>query len=500
MTAKRLFALISACLLICSCVLLAACNKGGDESTSAPVTENKNAEYIEDAVTMPEYRWADNEEYKQFDVLVYSEKGAGTYFSEDVEAGLYSTTDQVLNDAVAKRNDEILAKYGVKIKAVVDDDVTNTLMNAVLVGDTQYDAAMPFMPGAAKLAQENCLYDLKDFDEYLHLDQSWWDQSANESLSIGNKLYFTTGDITIMPKIVSFAMSFNKVMYSKYFEDDLYQLVRDKKWTLDKMIEMCRQVTADTAQPSGMDHEDTWGLSSSYNDATAFYIASGYSFFGKDENDLPIVTFNNQANITLAKRILDELQVKDTWVFHCNTANTPDIWVTSLDTFGENRALFRTSAFSAMKKLRQYDEVDDYGIVPIPMASETQEDYYTYCNASLAYAIVMPTSLSDEAAEWAAYMIAAMAFGGQKYITPAYYETTLKTRDLRDEDSEEMLDKYIFDNLVYDLGVIYDFGGLSSMVTTLMKDNHSNVQSSFETIEGTIEDAIDECLFAYGLN
>ncbi len=499
MKAKRFFALFAACLLICSCATLAACNNEEDNSSAAPQSQNTDAQYIEDAVSMPEYRWKGNEEYTQFDVLVYSQKGGGTYFSEDVEAGLYSTTDQALNDAVAKRNDEILEKYGVTIKAIVDDAVPDTLMKAVLGGDSQYDAAMPFMPGAAKLAQENCLYDLRDFDDYLHLDQSWWDQSANESLSIGNKLYFTTGDITIMPKVVSFAMSFNKVMYGKYFEEDLYQLVRDKKWTFDKMMEMCRKVTSDTDGTPGMTYADTWGLSSSYGDAPAFYIASGNSYFGKDENDYPVVTFGNESNMTLAKKILEDLQEKDTWVFHCNTAGTPDIWVTSLDTFGENRALFRTSAFSAMKKLRQYEEVDDYGIVPMPLVTESQDNYYTYCNATLAYAVVLPTSLDDESAEWAAYMIAAMAFGGQKYITPAYYETTLKTRDLRDSDSEEMLDDYVFANIVYDLGLVYNFGGLTSMITDLMGKNQSTVSSSFQAIEGTIADAIEECLFAYGL-
>ena len=54
-----------------------------------------------------------------------------------------------------------------------------------------------------------------------------------------------------------------------------------------------------------------------------------------------------------------------------------------------------------------------------------------------------------------------------KYITPAYYETTLKYRDFRDEESEEMLDDYIFDNIVYDLGTLYDFGGVHSFSTPL---------------------------------
>lgn len=498
MKAKRLFALFAACLLIGSTLLLASCEK--PEDTSGNDAAEVSGDALEDIVSMPEYRWSDNEEYEQFDVLVYSQEGQATYYSEDVEADLYSTTDQVLTDAVQKRNDEIFSKYGVTVKAVPVTDVTTTLLDSVLAGDSIYDAAMPFMPGAARLAQENALYDLYEFEEYLHLDQSWWDQSANESLSIGGKLYFTTGDISIMPKIVSFAMSFNKVMLQTYFpETDLYQLVRDKQWTLDTLMEMSRTVTSDSDGTPGMTYMDTWGLSSSHGDATAFYVASGHGYIGKDSNDLPVVTFDEESSITLAKEILEKLQVKDEWIFHCNTAGTPDVWVTSLDTFGQNRALFRTSAFSAMKKLRQYDEVDDYGIVPIPLVTKTQDDYYTYCNAQYAYSIVIPNSLGQEQAEWSAYIIEAMAYGGQKYITPAYYETTLKSRDLRDEESEEMLDEYIFNNLVYDLGVVYDFGGITSMISGLMSENSTNVNSKFQEIEGQVEEAIVDCIEAYGI-
>jgi ABC-type glycerol-3-phosphate transport system substrate-binding protein len=499
MKAKRLLSLFAAVLMLLSTLLLASCNNNEEESkdNSAEV----KGDSLEDVVTMPEYRWADDENYKQFDVLVYSQEVQATYFSEDVEAGLYANTDQALTEAVTKRNNEIFTKYGVTVKAVPVADVTNELMTTVLGGDSLYDAAMPFMPGAARLAQENCLYDLNEFGDYLHLDKEWWDQSANKALSIGGKLYFTTGDISIMPKIVSFAMTFNKTMLGKYFADtDLYQIVRDGKWTMDKLMEMSRKVTADSDGTTGMTYQDTWGLSSSFNDAAAFYIASGYNYVSKDANDLPIVTFDQEASITQAKKILENLQIKDEWIFHCNTAGTPDVWVTSLDTFGQNRALFRTSAFSAMKKLRMYDDVDDYGIVPIPKATEKQDKYYTYCNAQYAYSIVIPNSLSQEDAEWSAYMIEAMAYGGRKYITPAYYETTLKSRDLRDEDSEEMLDDYVFANIVYDLGVIYDFGGITSMIGTLMSTNSTNVNSSFEQIEDTIADDIQTCIEAYGLD
>ena len=274
-------------------------------------------------------------------------------------------------------------------------------------------------------------------------------------------------------------------------------MVEKKEWTFDKMIEMSREVTADTDGTSGMTYNDTWGMSSSWGDVSAFFIASGKNYISKDSDDLPIITFDDTASTTLIQKILQNLQLKDEWCFHCNTVNDgSNIWVVSLDVFGQNRALFRTSAFSAIKKLRAYDDADEFGIVPFPLMTEEQDTYYTYCSARWAYCAVSPTSLTKEEAEFSAFMLEVMAFGGMKHITPAYYETTLKFRDLRDDESGEMLD-LVFDNVVYDLGIIYDFGGIGSMISDLMSTNSTNIVSSFEAKKEVIQSDIDKCIESY---
>ena len=497
MNAKRLLSMLLCLLMLATSAFLVACGGGEEESSSAAVSNGTTGENIEDYVTMPEFKWQ-GEEYEEFTVLIYSNETQTTYYCEDVEPDLYDSTDASLNDAVSRRNDEILAKYGVTVKGVPVADVQTDLKEDITSDLCMYDAALPFMPAAASLAQEGYLYDLNEFEGYLHLDQAWWDQSANKSLSIGGKLYFTTGDISIMTKIVSTAITFNKEILQKTFPDtDLYQMVKDRTWTFDKMIEMSRATTAETDGTTGMTYNDNWGLSSSYGDVSAFFIASGNNYISKNSDDIPVITFNNTASTTLLQKILQNLQLKDEWCFHCNTVTDgSNIWVVSLDVFGQNRALFRTSAFSAIKKLRAYDDAQEFGIVPFPLMTEEQDTYYTYCSARYAYGACIPTSLSREEAEFSAYMLDLMAFGAKKYITPAYYETTLKYRDLRDNESGEMLD-LVFSNVVYDLGIIYDFGGIGSMITNLMSNNSINIVSAFEEKKDMIQDDINTCLESY---
>ena len=486
--------------MLVSMTMLASCTSSEDESSADTGSEaEKKGEFLEDYVTMPEFKWS-GEDYEEFHVAIYSNETQATYFCEDVEPNLYSTTDGILNDAVIRRNNEILNRYGVTIVGDPVNDVAEAIKTDVSSNLKQYDAALMFMTRAATLAQDDYLYDLNGFTEYLHFDQPWWDKYATESLSIGGKLFFNTGDISIMPKIVSTAMTFNKEMLKRSFPDvDLYQMVKDKEWTFDKMIEMSREVTADTDGVAGMTYEDTWGLSSSYGDVSWFFIAGGKNYITKDNDDIPVISMGDSASVTAVQKILENLQLKNEWVFHCDTVqDQSQKWVISLDVFGQNRALFRTSAFSAIKKLRQYDDADEFGIVPLPLYSKDQDNYYTPCSATMAYGVVIPASLSKNEAEFSAFMIEAMAFGGMKYINPAYYETTLKYRDLRDDESGEMLD-LVFDNVVYDLGIIYNFGDISSMITNLMKTNSTAVSSELESKQSAIQLAIDNCLDDYGV-
>lgn len=504
MNAKRLISVLLCMLFVATSLLLASCsdvttteNSQADQSNASTDESKENSTAVDFDELMPEFTWSGSD-YEEFNVLVVSQEGEATYYCEDVVPNAYSTTDASLSEAVAKRNDEILTKYGVTINAHPVKDVRADLKEDITSNLMQYDAALMFMPAAASLAQDGYLWDLNEFSDYLHFDQPWWDQSATKSLSIGGKLYFNTGDISIMPKIVSTAITFNKEILKKNFpEVDLYQMVKDKKWTFDKMIEMSRTATAETDGETGMTYHDNWGLSASYGDVAGFFIGAGKNYITKNADDIPIVSMTDSSSVTTLQKILEALQLKDDWCFHCETVTDgSNIWVVSLDVFGQNRALFRTSAFSAIKKLRAYDDAQEFGIIPYPMVTEEQDQYYTYCAAKYAYAAVIPTSLQGDKANFSAFMLEAMAYGGRKYITPAYYETTLKYRDLRDDESGEMLD-LVFSNVVYDLGIIYEFGGISNMIKDMMKTNSTDVVSTYQAKEAAILEAIDTCVESY---
>ena len=507
-TGKKL-SIMLICLVLALSFALTACDLTGKDESSKPGGDTSEISTGNDrwsydpatnmySVVMPEFEWANKTEFK---VLVYDNTTQTTYYSEEVGYDKYETTDQVINDAVRERNNIIFERYGVEIVAAYTANVNETLNNDVLAGTGDYDAAMPFMAACASLAQANALYNLADarFEKYLDLSMPWWDQNATDSLSIDNKVFFTTGDISFMQKIVSVALTFNKQMMEDYYPDiNLYDVVKNGNWTFDELVRLSKGVTADDGD-GVFNYKDTWGLSSSYADATMYYLASGERLARKNANDIPELAVGGTRSITVAQKVLQELQVPNEWAIHAQEFGTSDIWVTSLDIFGENRALFRTSAFSAIKKLRQYTNADPFGVIPMPKFDTEQDSYYTPCSATMAYGVVIPASAPSP--EFSAFMLEVMACEAKNYITKAYYDTVLKQRDMMDDESEAMLDDYIFNNVVYDLGLIYNFGGsangVSSMFTTLMSTKSTDVTSTLESRRDAIITAIEEVVAKY---
>ncbi len=513
---NRLIAVLL-CLLLVSGICLTACRTSSEPKDGSTQTTSEHApsngapsesqspyqdasgKYTLKGVDMPEFTFPETE----FRVCVYNKDIQNTYFSEEIGYDLYDTTDRVLNDAVKARNDQVLTETGVAVVAYCVPDVTVAVTEAVQTSLDVYDAAMPFMGDCTAMAQKGMLYDLKQFGNYIHLDAPWWDQSANRTLSVANKLYFTTGDISIMQKVCSNAIAFNKTLYQDACYGtygDLYEQVRAGNWTVDLMYEMGKMATRDSDGVPGMTYQDTWGLCGSSGNVIGLYLSSGETLIGKDSQDCPVIAIGStQRSLSYVQKLLGMLQSGNEWFLSVETlrGQVDYIWKTAVEIFGGNRALFFGCAFSGVKKLRMYPV--EFGLVPMPKAEQQQEGYFTPGGGYYSYGFCIPKGVRNP--EFSAYMAEMLCCYAKNTITYAYYDVTLKGRDSQDEESWEMLDQYIFhDNIVYDLGSLYDFGGVSSMVTDLAKENSDAIVSALDAKRDAINAAIAACLEAFELD
>ena len=69
-------------------------------------------------------------------------------------------------------------------------------------------------------------------------------------------------------------------------------------------------------------------------------------------------------------------------------------------------------------------------------------------------------------------------------------------RDVRDDESEEMLD-IIFDNILYDAGEAYDFGQMGTVLATLVQNRSADITSAFDAVRDQINAEIQDIIDLY---
>lgn len=480
---KRFVTLLLLFVMLLTC--LVSCKGGEDNSGSMSLGETSQSEYQDaEGNYVPRHEVKDFEG-KEFSIIVRG-PAYGTYQSDDftTESELYG---ELIDDAVKRRNDTVERLYGITINVTRSDKVYNDVLLDCQSNLGTYDAVMPSLSELSRFASDGYLYELTSLNNF-DINAPWYDKNCTEAFSIGNKVYFTTGDITILNKVNTPSILFNKEMASKYFpEEDFYQLVRDNKWTFDKLIESAKTVNSIATPDGSYSDENIYGMVAAYGDPAIFYGASGELIADKDENDFPVLTIGKtERSVTLAQKILQVFNEAD-WIIYAQECADP-IWETSFAIFYEGRALFRPSVFSATTKLRSLSQIE-FGVLPTPLIDETQTKYNSYCTTGATAGIAIPICAQDP--EYSAYIIEACSAWAKNYLTTAYYEVNLRYRDLRDDESEEMLD-IIFDNIVYDVGQCYDFGGYSSMMSQLAQSRSSDVASAIESRKNEAEAKIQD--------
>ena len=89
-----------------------------------------------------------------------------------------------------------------------------------------------------------------------------------------------------------------------------------------------------------------------------------------------------------------------------------------------------------------------------------------------------------------------MARGAADTIVNAYYEQTLYNRLVRDDESYEML-RLIFSTRVYDLGTIYDWGGIGFLLMNMNERSQKDFTSQYEKIEDKVKAAMEKTMDLY---
>ncbi len=412
--------------------------------------------------------------------------GSNYSYYESFEIYAEETNEEAINDAVFERNQIVQTRLNCTISEEKSTNVAADMDKYVNGGIDDITVYMPMINDAVNYVGGGIMLDLHEFDDCMNLGESWWDQKANEGLEINGKLLFTTGDISILDNECTMVVFFNKSLVEQYNLESPYDLVDSKQWTIDKIYEMGKDFTENLGD-SRWNNEDHYGLHVAFNAPHSFFFGCGGTITEKTADGKLAINMNSEKNIGILDKVF-EISYKPDVV----TNKTPNCgsFEDICRMFLNDQIIFTTFALTDLKNFRSVDGFD-YGILPYPLLDSNQEEYRCLISTGLVPGVCIPSNI--DAPEDVAVVLDNMAYYSQSTVTRAYYEVTLKSRDLKDEASERMLD-IIFKSRVYDMGYIYNFGGLGMLIQNMNDRNSSDFTSNFQAIADKAEQELEEAL------
>ncbi len=428
-------------------------------------------------------------EGREFRVLGHLDT-TNTQFS-NFEIYAEAENGEVVNDAIFRRNATVEDKYNVKITQDLQEGSHTALQTSILAGEDNYDLAFVMLDAISTPTLEGYFYDLYNVDN-IDFDKEWWNPGVNESVEMGGKLFFTSSDFSLRDKSRAYIMINNRDMAVDFGLEPVVDLVREGKWTIDKMAEQARTVAADLDNDGMEAVDDRWGLGmDSYNGFALMCYATGNRIIESKNGSLELA-MNNEHMINSLEKIFDITCDMDVSIFCDDFSGKVDFsyWSTMSNTFYAGNLLF-ACAFPHSLQSYSANCNFDYGIVPMPKYDENQEKHLTLADR---YCMLFAIPVSTPTPEFSGFMLEALSANSTDTSLYAYYETTCKTKYTYDPDSAEMLDT-IFDGIIYDIGFVMNVGGLRDVIANqLPKSKTNNFSSLYASKEASAQTALDKML------
>lgn len=461
----RITALLTALLLLT--VSFAACSGGDNNEGAVSADTSSAAETTAEETTggyLPDGLGSDIDFGSAKVTILVRTDVYDTEFYVPEESG------EVVDDAIFNRNMAIEERMGVVLEYLHTEGdanhsgvLTGAIRNSVLAADGAYDIAAVLSNQLPKLALEGLLLNLNDLP-YLDFEKPWWANGLIDELAVGGRLYFASGDASLGVIRDMMCIFFNKQTAEEYALPDLYKLVSSGKWTFDLLMKYIKGTYRDLDGDGVRSGTDAYGYAfGDPNQIYGYIEAFDLRIVERDAEGYPSKLVFGSERVTDAHALLLEM-----------TTNNPDFSVDSwntrpyMDTFREGKILFINGQFKDTSMYREIESFD-FGVIPMPKLEESQEEYGTCVRATYS-SFCVPKTAKDP--DMAAAVLECCASESYRKVSPAYYETALKVKYSRDDESAKVFD-LIKESVKFSFGISfgYSFGDpQNSFKGTLMID------------------------------
>ncbi|MBQ9116402.1 MAG: leucine-rich repeat domain-containing protein, partial [Clostridia bacterium] len=272
--------------------------------------------------------------------------------------------------------------------------------------------------------------------------------------------------------------SFVVLTYQDRSEGQMFNVVdltvKDGDWTIENLNYWAKKAVIE--DNSG--YYNKWELDNSYQYglyfqdecATVLLQSSGVTPFIKTSSGnkftTKLYTIDMQKNIDAIRDyfMLDNT-INNAWALNINDVNYSggDVWHNiARGGFMADKALFYMCHVGTIPVIRGMEH--DFGILPVPKLSASQENYGNTVQYGNATCYSVPYNTPDP--DFSGFMLEALCYySSLSYSTVdslkmAYYETLLQRKASRDDDSWDML-PLVFDNRIFDIACAKNTGNIN---------------------------------------
>ena len=415
-------------LLLLAALILAGCGESGQPADTTADSDTPQTDAVETGITpdLPDLNLNG-----ETITIMYRDSMKNEFWTEEQNG-------EIVNDAIHTRNKAVEERFNCVLEYIPNVDTNwgggyqGVISQSILAGDEAYDIVSGPSYHITSLIPEKMMCDLNTID-HLDFDKPWWNQGLLDTTSIGNKIYFVSGDISLGMIKYLHCTFFNKRLAEDNKMGDLYKTVLDGKWTVDKMEELTKDKYSDVNSDGIVDFAaDSFGyVINDQNLWRAYIDALGVNLIRFNKDNMPELNLSDER----------AFEVYDLFLKWCGTGSSGDIVLTdkndtAYNIFTNGRSVFTMGRFVDAET--SYREMkDDWGILPVPKWDETQKDYnVTICGSESTFGIPINSSKTD----YLGAIMEALAYESYKTVTPAYYESALKIKYSRDALDAQIID------------------------------------------------------------
>ena len=503
---KRTVAVILAVLMLASSFASCSNNSSVDNQDNAnetsASTEAKEAEETEPAEEvddidarkaisddLPDTKF-DGREYR----ILTTEGGAIYGFDYSSEIIAEELTGDACNDAVYNRNIDIETRFDTKITCQTNTSPSTYIGTFVQSGTDEFEVVGMYNFLAFNAINSGAVYNWCEVP-HINLEKPWHNSLANTSATINGRLYAICSDLAITSMLYTHAFFFNSTLLEQYgtSADDMYNLVKEGKWTIDKAIEITSPIYEDLDGNGQRDASDRYGFGYSIWNAADVWLAAFDQPICKTSDEGVEMTFMTDKTTAIVEKLCK-------WHYDTNCFfNYPNIYEE------ETRMRDGTLVFAPIRFKACFDALrdmeDPYCMIPYPKWDEAQAQYLT--NADDKFTVFSVPLTAVNSLDFVGTIYEALSAESYKTVYPTYYDTALKGKYSSDPTTAEMVD-LIMAGRNFDFSFQFAescFKQIPYWVRQALQSNDPNIASKYASIQKALNKSIEKTLYpVYGLS